>query len=446
MSGPSQGSVREHANELIAKLAEQKKIHLDPGGDTSAIASVMPDWSKATSPIDEGGAPVVPTEAAITELPEPQAAPTPEPQARDDKGRFVGEEPTQAQEPASEPVAEAKPEAAIDAIVEQAKETASDPFADYEEVEYNDPDLDKSFKVLAKKDDANAVRRGYSRQADYTRKTMALAAARRELQPLIDNGTITNILPLVNLALNDPEYGNFVVEAARRRSLGLSLTPQQEQAVEVAQVATAATAPPQQPIAPLTDSEDPFMAQYLQPVRNELKEVLGRVNTLAAQEDQRLAQERANYNENLRRANFLQQTHEALTSYYPDEFNGDMGHDRASLERAWDYSLRSGFIGRYGENPMVVVSAWNQFRQERAAAAASPAAEAINRAAEQRVVKAAAAVVPSGTSNPNVPRKELPPIPKTRTKGLSGQEQATDVKEYAQQAMARIRAQRQQSA
>ena len=447
MATPSHGDVKAFAVKAVEDINKQ----LGRTDDLAAESMFAPDFSKGTSALDDSGKPIVAQD--VVAPPEGDAAgsvdglaeakaeisgePAPAAPARErdpSTGRFKSEAADSAEQPAAvqaqaAPSAEVAAEAAAEAILERP-----DPMADYEEVEYQDPDLDKTFKVRVHKDDANAVKRGYMRQADYTRKTMGLAAVRKDLQPLIDSGQITQLLPLIQRALSDPEYGNFVVDAYQRRMQGLSLTPAQAQAAQAVQAVTEQAAPP--PV--LSENEDPFMAQVLAPFKERIDKAVTLAERLAAEQDARVASERAAQQQSAHRANIAYQAHQELWRRFPDAFNGDINHDNAEFTRAINYARDSGYLQSYGENPLAVVLAYEDLRNSRAEAAASPAAAAIEQAQARQVAAVNAGSVAPGGPKTNTVKKVVPPVPQTRVNGIP-----VDIKEYANQQRARLAASQQ---
>lgn len=454
---PSVADVNTHARELVEKMASKNGVPVGEGQlDKATAAAMMPDFSRGTVALDEDtGAPIVgQTPVALPDAGEAggttdalagakaeiagEAAPVAAVTSKERdpaSGRYVSEAAADVSDAATAPPAaapEAKPTG------EQAAETAAqaildrpDPWADYEEVEIEDADLGTTYKVRAPKAEAAAVKGGYMRRADYSRKTMFLGDLKKTFEPLVGDGRLKAILPLIERAVADPEYGNFVVDAYNRRIAGQPLTPAQAAAAE-AGAAVQAAAAPAAPVTQLTEAEDPFLAEALRPYNERLGQVTSLVERMAAQETARAAQEDLGRRQYEQRVAVGNQAYAALCQRYGDEFSGDQQKDSAAFMRAVNYGRDSGIFQQYGENPASIVLAYEDLRRARQEATASPAVAAVNAATERRVASANAASVAPGTPAAAPQRKVVPPPPATRANGV-----AVDPKLFAQQALAR---------
>ena len=218
---------------------------------------MTPDFSKGTVALDEEtGKPVVAREAAVAPpsgeaggsidalagaMEEISGQPAPEGAARCARGRQGpirwrwrarrGEIPAQLPIRSRSLKASRKPPAGSAEAAPRAQAACEswlnqDPWSRLNRrVDYADPDTEKTYKFRTLKGQGDLAKRGFMRQADYTRKTMFLADARRDLEPLIADGRLKAIQPLLRRALDDPEFGNFVVDAYNRRLAGQPLTP-----------------------------------------------------------------------------------------------------------------------------------------------------------------------------------------------------------------------------
>jgi hypothetical protein len=444
---PSLADVNTHARELVDKMTGAKpaaaELHAEPLGG-AVEPQLLPDFSRGTEALDEETGKPIAGRAAVA-LPEGDAggttdalaeakaeiAGTAAPKERDPaSGRFVSEaaadvsQETPAAVPEAAPAGAVAAEAAAAAILDKP-----DPWADYEDIEVQDPDLDKTFTIRAPKADANAVRNGYLRRADYSRKTMFLADTQKVLEPLVADGRLRNILPLIQYAIEHPEFGNFAADAYNRAIRGLPLTEAQTQAATAAAAAAPAAAAP---VAPLTEAEDPFLAEALKPYNDKLGQVTNLVEKMAREEEQRRTAETNAAREYQYRVNVGNQGYALLTQRYGDEFSGDPERDKNSFMRAVNYGRASGLFDQYGESPATIVLAYEDLRRAREEASASPAVAAVAAATERKVASANAAAVSTGTpaSAPQV--KKVPPPPATRVNGV-----AADPKEYIRQQMAR---------
>lgn len=457
LGGPSIADVNQEAHRLIEERAKQRGIPLD--ATAAETAALVPPFSKGTTALDPtsgepiigGGQPVADVtsdaggdamaaaQAEIAGEPEPTA-----PKKRDSKtGQFIAEkpaapvaavEPAPTEQPAA--VAAQPAQAASEAAAEAVAGEATDPWAAYEEIEYEDPTLEKKFKVRVPKDDAKLLRGGYMRQADYSRKTLQLAAARNALLPLIEDGSISNLLPLIAMGTRDQEFAQVVAEIAQRRVRGEPMLP----AATVA--APQPTQPPSQPSQEfqLDENADPYLAgvlkQTVQPVAAQLEELRGMVKGMATTEEQRAAAEQAAVRENNRRIGVMMASHQALSQWFPDEFSGDINKDGELFQRVATYARDSGFAQAYPDNPLAMAMAWRQYHDSRAQSASSPAVAAVEqRDVERRVATATAAAIPAGTPTTPQTKPKIPPMPPTRVNGVP-----VPPKEYAAAVAARNRA------
>jgi hypothetical protein len=460
MAAPTPAEVRSHAMKLAEELDKKHGTNIVGSPDAATLAAMTPDFSKGTAALDEEtGQPVVAREAAVAppsgdaggaidalagakEEISGQAAPAVPAETRERDpatGRFVGEAAPEVQPAAAQPEAKPTGAEAAEAAAAQILDKP-DEWAEYDEIEYTDPDTEKTYKFRTLKGQGDLAKRGFMRHADYTKKTMFLADARRDLEPLIADGRLKAISPLLRRALEDPEFGNFVVDAYNRRLAGQPLTQAQAAAADAVQ-ATQPQRPAQAEIPALTPSEDPFMAQameqYMAPFKERIERAVTVAEQLSARDDAREAAERLQTQQTQHRINVMYSAHQELSRRYPDEFTGDIAKDNDRFQRAATYARESGFAQIYPDNPLAVVLAYEDQRRLREEAAASPAAAAIaqNQAAERKVAAANANAVPSGAPATNTTRKTIPPPPATRVNGI-----AVDAKEYARQQLARMAA------
>jgi hypothetical protein len=462
---PSVADVKQEAQRLVEKRAEELEkqggIPLSKASQVEA-AAMVPGFSRGTQALDdETGEPIISDPSGRIPLPDAAEAggatdalaaakaeisgeaepPAAEVKQRDKKsGRFVAEETqgapiAQAVAPdaaAPPPVAAAPdvstPEARAEAAADAVADSIPDPWADYEELEYEDPTLDKKFTVRAPKEIAQQVKSGYMRRADYTRKSMFLGKAREALEPLVADGTLQNLLPLITMGVRDPEFAQFVAEAAQRRAQGQPLIPQQ---AAPQQQPTQNGAPQPPPIPVLSAEEDPYMAQVYNPLAQRIEEVTNLVQGLAQTENQREAQRAGAEREMQRRTNIMMSAHQELARRFPDEFTGDITRDNERFQHAANLARDYGYASIYPDNPLTLAMAWGDYRREREEASASPAVAAVAQAAavERQVITQNAAAVPAGThSAPAQPAPKKPVPPPTRVNGAP-----VPPKVYAQQ-------------
>lgn len=444
---PTLGDVRDHAQQLLKDIeAKQPDLLIDPS------AQPLPNFSEATTPLDADGKPLVAQEHVTVTPEEIQGTPDggplqsstnadalaqataeadaagghPTPQ-RNDKGQFVSDKPTTDQPtPQAAPTGTAAAEAAAANLLNKDE---------YEEIEYEDSDTGEKFVVLAKKDHAPQVKKGYARRSVMDRSARFLSQARPILEPLITDGRMRDILPLIQQAMSDPEYAQFVIEAFNRRVTGQPLAPTAPAAQAQPQAATPTA---QTAIPVLAENEDPYMAQYVNPITQRLNELDQRTRTFEQhQADERTRQ--AQRDEQQRRGiAIMQQTHADLSRYYPDEFTGDVNRDQPLLVQAAKFARESGMIATYGESPATVILAYERLRADRQQAAASPAAQMLQQVSvvEQQVARANAQAVSPGAPATNTTKKPTPKPPSVRdAKG-----NRVDIRDFAAGALQYVQA------
>jgi hypothetical protein len=460
-SVPSPADVHEMGKKLANDLL-QKAEGADSGASTlqQVTAAAMPDFSRATAAIDEEtGKPILSgqTIQPTREEMHPEGGQIPSSTAQLDRavaeieGRAVPERDERtgqfkADKPAPTPEEQqiASDESAAAALRAQRKETAAPAPAaqaadDYEDVSYTDDDTGDTFVVRAPKAVAKRVQQGYARRSAMHRSGTFLGEARPVLEPLINDGRMRQILPLIQRATQDEEFGNFVIEAYNRRVTGMPL--REAQAPVAAAPAPAPAAPAYDAALALDPNEDPYLAQTLGRVLTPLQQQIAAMaadreverKAQAEREQRELAQRRIQEQSNATVAGM----HRELAQMYPNEWTGDVVRDDQLIRRTLAYANRSGLLQRWGASVPTLVLAYEQLRDERLAAAGSPAVAAIQdaeRSAAQRVA-ASNATTPAGAARVTTApaKKAMPKLPPTRQNG-----QQTDIKEFMRQAVARV--------
>lgn len=452
---PRPAEVLEEGMRLAAELDQSRGTHLLgelPPIEDPYDAAVNVPLETATPP-----AGTVPYGEAPAE--QPPVIETPPGPARDGQGRFIAAAADVPEQPPT-PSLEVPPAPSLEvppAPDHTVAATPPDPWAEYEEVEYDDPDSGNKYTVRARKEDATAVKRGYARQSDYTRKTMTLADAKRSLEPLISSGQIAGVLPLIDRAMNDPEFAEFVGNAYQRRTLGQpdwrgivtstgAQTPPQQQQFTPPGGVPYQGQPQQQAeqFTPYTVESDPYLSQALSPLARQLQEQQRTTAALQAQFAQQNQQREAQEAYNRQQALTMRDAHQTLHQQYPEVFTGDLARDRDALTRTYEYAERAGYIQRYGLSVPVMLNSYHAMQQEqaaqaqaRAAATQSTAVRSIEAAQAQRVAQMNAAAVAPAAPATNTTKPPPPPgPPPTRTP--DGKQ--VPIKEHAAALIRQIRA------
>jgi len=380
-------SIASQVNEKLGALAPENLARSGVDGFSAPVpAPAPPEAAPApgTAPEATAPAPTLPLTDPNTAPPAPQAAATED-----------GGDPNAA--PEALPVAaQVAPAPAVGAQV-----AAPDPFAEYEEVEYDDPDQGRKFTVRAPKTYAAEIRNGYARKSIMDRHATYLSKWRPLLEPLVTSGAFDQIAPVLQAATTDAQLADAVGEMWARylqgRPIAFADSFQQPQAqAPVAQ----AVAPAAQ--APATDL-DPFTAQIVEQVNRAMDARLTPVQQmLQQQEAERQAgiQAQQQYQQTQARANQLaQQIEYTLRSYFPQTFVGDPARDGPTLQRVAQY-VRDAGMNQFAPESYVaaVYRMMGDTPQVVNPAAASPGARSVAeaRAQGEALAAAAAAQVASG--------------------------------------------------
>jgi len=413
MSEKKLPSVREHAEALRDNLVKTGQIAPDP--EAAVKAAGIPTFSAGTATLDPNtGKPVtlksatpttpsftdgkvdLPAEASVTSAPLPDAS-SPEPE---------------------KPVAAASAsKAAGTEAAEEAAQAVADDFAEYEEIEVEDADLDLKYPIRVPKQYATSAKRGYPRRAMFDRTVNNYKTADPVLRELIESGSINQILPLIQRALNDRTYGDYVWNGFQRANQGLPLIEQAKR-----EAASAGAPPlPDATNPALEFSNDPWLAESLKPVVSELTELRTWRQQQAdqqAEQQRRVAEAERARSESATQINWAL---EDLKRAYPAEYTGDFTRDRDRWQRTMQYAQESGYIGAYGVRAGIVFAAQqiHQMDQERLVATASPVAAALAQAEAQHMnlarQQAAASARTVGSGAPTQAPPPRPPVrPSTR--------------------------------
>jgi hypothetical protein len=326
-----------------------------------------------------------------------------------DTGQYKPKEQANKQQPA--PQVEVRSQESASAAAEDAAGAMLDAWADAEEIEW-EGDGGAKYRVRAPKAQAEQVKRGFMRRSTFDRNVSYLNKYRPTLEPIITSGRMEPILPLLQRAIQDQEFGNFVIDAYNRRIAGQPLTPQQQAAIASAQQQMPAQN------AGFDAELDPFMAEALSPFTRQLQETQSRLQRIEAERQAEIQRQQQQMYVQQQQAQAVQQAHMDLASMYPQDFSGDVTKDNAALQPVFQYARESGLIDSFGVRGGVVLAA-QRLREERAETY-SPAANLIN-AVDRTTLAAAAAQAGAARSvaggNSAAPQqRRRPPTPPSPTR------------------------------
>lgn len=405
-------SVQQHAAELQKQLLAEGKIQ--PEG--AAAPAQVPEFSKGTASVDGSTPPPAAVDFKETKVGLPEQTETtgsvPPPATAAAPPAVAPEAPSAPQTTATAASAVAADAAA--AQVQQAVE-------DLEDWEFEDPDLNVKIPLKFPKQYSQTVKRAFPRRADYNRLKTYWGEAAPVLEPLIADGRIRQLLPLIQRALADPNYGEYVWNGYQRVQQGLP--PMVQQAIQ--EVARAAAAP-QAPSTPAEESiEDPWLQAAIAPHLQKFQTLEQKLQTFEQRDAERQRREAEQQQQQMASAQQMMLAHQDLERYYPQSFRTANGpndpHWQNALKTAKDY----GYIDSYGLRAGIVFGAqkWMELEAERIAATTSPAAQTLQaidqRALElaQRQATDAARVVGGGAPMASTPP---PPMPRPSTKNPDG--------------------------
>lgn len=370
---------REFADTRLAELRDAGKI--SASGDGSPLAGAVPTFSKGTAALDDDGQPIIPK--SQQQVPSFQEQHVDLPKPTDTQGGA----PPQAQEPAPAP---SQPEPPPQQQAAAATEAVAQQIADeWDEFEFEDPDLNTKITMRAPKQYAEVVKRGYGRRAAHDRAISYAKNADPILRQMIEDGRINQVLPLIRAAIEDNEYGQFVAEAYQRRQRGESLL---QQAIREHQAPVAN--PPQQVDLAALETQDPFLAEQVRPI---VAPLMAEIQTLKSGyqtwEQQRQAQEQAAreaQQRSIQIANELRGAHEDLAAMYQGRFSTERGPNDPLWQTANQIAREGQYCERYGYRAGMIFAgqAAVAMEQERLAATQSPTAQVLQQA-EARLLTAA---------------------------------------------------------
>ena len=360
--------------------------------DAVTVTEVEPQYSFDE---DEQPGAVATQQAATTPPPAPAAtAPPVEPQG--------------GAAPGAQPVAAPAPVSTAQTAIVTPGAGASDPWAEYEEIEYVDDDGGKQEKyvVRAPKSYADKVKNGYARRSVMDRNAGWLGQYRKLIEPMVTNKQFADVAPIIERGLGDQEFAQFISQAYMRRLNGLPLEVHQ-QAPAVAPVQQAQVQAPSSADALLAGIDkvdvDDYTKDAFKALITPLVQEIGALRThnqtieTRTQEQQQRAAQAAQIRQ--RELALGTQMRNALMSTYPDEFNDRTPSDQFTA--VLNYADKSGMFQQYGRSPATIVLAAQALKNPlglhglRAAPAASVAAQTIadvQRQGERAAAAAAGAV------------------------------------------------------
>ena len=432
----SKADIHEHLTKMLdAKIADGTIV---PDATAAAHAASLPAFSAGTMAMDEQGrikppagadaAPTMGGEQTIELNPSTQldaeAGAAQEASAagakvapRDpDTGKFS---------PQAKP-SEGTPKAAPPAPrTEESRSESVDAAAgaildEWDDVEY-EGDGGAKYTVRAKKADAENVRRGFMRRANYDRAMSYTNKYRSTLEPLIVDGRLEPIMPLMQRALQDEEFGAFVVEAYNRRIAGQPLTQQQAQVLQAVTQPQANSSVPAEAIDGYGLESDPWLAQAIGPIATQMKTMQSRMDAQDQARQTEDTRQRASYAQQQQQAQQIEAAHMDLVRRYPNEFSGDLNRDNARLQPIFKYAQEAGYVQAYGLQGAIVLAA--QAIAEERAYGGSPAAgivQQIDRATMAAAQSQAGAARSVGGGAPVVTARRARPVARPEVNDANG--------------------------
>ncbi len=289
--------------------------------------------------------------------PQPAAESKPTPAAAAQPAAPKGPAPAADAQPAPPPVAAAA-----------APAVAADPWAEYEEVTYEDADTGEKFQVRAPKTYAQKVKDGYLRRSDYSRKTSYMNRHRDTIEPLVANGQFEGIAPLIRDAIADQSLANDLVTVYNRRRMGMPAfdTPAAAAAAGAVQSAAQGTPPTQQEArdlladlkadADVDDYTKGHLLKYLAPLAEKNARLEQEVTGWKQQQTDAQRRIQQQQTEVQQRLQVEDQATRAIQQLYPTEFNEQT--PREKYQQIVNYAHNAGMFRQYGYNPGTFVLAY----------------------------------------------------------------------------------------
>lgn len=441
---PSTDAIAAHAQKLAEAAVSAGRIAPDGEGAVANATAALPSFSAGTIAVDpDTGRPTTPASAptaldstetvalddadanagaaAEAALAGKKAAkPAASDKQRDDKGKFVPDKPI-----AKTSTAPVTP-AAKDAAVEDKAAQILDEWADAAELTFEHDDGSK-YTVRAKKAEAKQVERFNRRQAQADRAANYLGKYRQTLEPLILSGQLDAIQPIINRALVDKPFGEFIAQAFNRHLSGLPLNAAPTPAPMQQQAPPAAAVP--QPFTPPA-IEDPYIAEQLRPFFDQFGQIAqqntqlqNRLSDWETQQRTLAQQQAARQQEQRQREEAVKTGHQWLAFDHPDRFKGDLVADKAEFDRVWRYATDGGYVNGDPNNMVMGMRLAAQRYYADRAEMGSPAAEIINHVDQATLraaqAQAASARAVSGSGGTVATQRKVAPTPPAR-KDASG--------------------------
>ena len=335
-----------------------------------------------------------------------------------------------------------KVEPAAAPSIEQPLAPEADPWAETTDVEYTDGDTGEKYTVRAPKSYADKIKNGYARRSIMDRNSGYLSKHKGWIEPLIENKQFDDVAPVIQRAIIDPDFADYIASAYMRRMNGLPLNIEQRAALASAADAAPAvaaksnrgSASPESMLAAL-DNDDTIddytkgaLRKALAPFADAYASTQSQLADAQAytqrqyQNEQSQAQQAELYDRQRRTG---EQGRQALMRVLPDEYNETT--PREKWMQVMEYISSSNMFAQYGEGPSTFVLAAQAIRSplglsgigRPAMVASSPAAQTIAevRAQGERlaatatsgVARSTAARAPGGVDTPAPVKKATPP-------------------------------------
>lgn len=436
---PKLETVQQHADGIMAKVLADRGVGIE---DTEAArqAASVPAFSAGTAALDADGKPIVPkrqatlpefTEGATVAVPEADgSAKIAAPEAPTSKEAILAAHQARLEEATPAPPAEAAAAQATGAAVadEAAAGIAADVWAKTVDFDFDDPDHEgMKIPVRVPEQFLPIAKAGYGRRSAYDRAIRYLKDADPTLRPLIEDGRLQQMLPLIKAALDDPQgFGEYVYQGYQRKTQGLPLieAARVEAAAAAAPTVAAATALPTQAEFARLEEENPFFAEQLRPFMQAQAATNQRLETLQQRLDREDAQRteaqtRQAHSQQQQRQNNqqLSEAHRDLAAMYAGQYNPTAQINDPMFKRAFDYAREAGYHQAYGLKAGTIFGAQQIaiMEQERLEATGSPAAAALAQV-EQRngALARTEAAAASRTVGGGAPLRATPPPPPQR--------------------------------
>lgn len=337
--------IKDKTNARIAEQAAANPTPANPLESASDVQSFVASATLGTPDEDEIGA----NSADEAPAPETTQAPVEEPSGELENSPL-----------------EADPAAAVDPTDTAPKIAAEEPKGtvlgassgedEWEDGEIDDDSVGVKYKYKAPKGQAEFLKKGYMRRADYDRRVGAYGRMKPDLLPMLEDGSLEQLMPAIKIVSGDRVLADAVAHLIQQRHANQPLSYYQQgyEPRPQPQPQPQAYQPVQQTEADLA-LQDPYLQAAVQPYVAPLQQQIAAMQSTFEQQQQQVEQQRQQQLQQQQQRQYEERTwaqiHQGLARDYPGEFDGS-AKDIPKLQQLKNYADQAGytteFYGPYG--------------------------------------------------------------------------------------------------